>query len=474
MNVVQFLSVLSGRRRIALAVVATSVAAASGVTLLMPEEYTASATVMLDVRSPEQVMGGAFTGMLDPTYRATQLDLISSERVVGRVIESRGLARDDRLRGVWLKTGNGGGDFNSWLTEAVQRKIALQPARSSNVIGIGYSASTPTEAADMANAFVRAYIDTALEVRVEPIRRYESFFEESLRDLRVALETAQSRLSSYQNEHGLIATDEKQDVENMELVTKLTGQVAQMQALRSETEGRRQQARSNASQLNEVLTDPVVSSLNTELAREESRGQELRARFGDRHPQLVEQNARIAEMRSRLATATAQVSGSIAANSRVTETRLADASAALAAQRDRVLRLKVIREQAAILQRDVDSAQRAYDAMQQRAIQSRIEGQNTTAHISVLKQATPPMYPSSPKWLRNIAIGLAAGIALGLGSAWALEFIDRRLRTSDDVNELRLPLIVLLPAASARPPRVIPHMEQRLLAGLPPPHTRSA
>lgn len=468
MNAVQFLSMLSGRRHVVLGVFVASVAAAAGVTLMAPEEYTADAAVMLDVRSADQVVGGAFAGMLDPTYRATQLDLITSERVVGRVIEMRGLANDGRLRTAWLEAGDGAGDYGAWLTAVVQKKLSVQPSRGSNIIGIGYSAGSAAEAAEMANLFVQAYIDTTLELRLEPIRRYQSFFDEQVRDLRVALETAQSRLSDYQKDHGLLAADEKQDIENMELVAKLSGQLVQMQAVRSESEGRRQQARANISQLNEVLNDPVVSALNTELAREETRSQELKARLGDRHPQLIEQTARVNELRARLATATAQVSGSIAVNTRVSEARLADAAAALAAQRDRVLKLKAVREQAAILQRDVDIAQRAYDTMQQRAIQSRVEGQNTTTNISVVKQATPPMKPSSPRVVRNLAIGLLAGIGLGVVFGWLLEFLDRRLRSVEDVSELRLPLIVSLPAKPSRASLAAP-METRLLAGLPPP-----
>ena len=79
------------------------------------------------------------------------------------------------------------------------------------------------------------------------------------------------------------------------------------------------------------------------------------------------------------------------------------------------------------------------------------------------------MAPASPRVLRMLAIGLLGGIGLGVGLAWLLELLDRRLRTSDDVSELRLPLIASLPVAPTRLARSAPPMEQRLLAGLPPP-----
>jgi hypothetical protein len=69
----------------------------------------------------------------------------------------------------------------------------------------------------MANAFVQAYMDTALALRVNPARQYSGFFDQQVKDARDALEKAQAKVSAFQKAKGIIATDERLDVENARL-----------------------------------------------------------------------------------------------------------------------------------------------------------------------------------------------------------------------------------------------------------------
>lgn len=54
--------------------------------------------------------------------------------------------------------------------------------------------------------------------------------------------------------------------------------------------------------------------------------------------------------------------------------------------------------------------------------------------ISSIAQAGVPSTPFSPRPKRNLLIGLAVGVVLGLGSAFVRESLDRRLRDSDEVE----------------------------------------
>ena len=54
--------------------------------------------------------------------------------------------------------------------------------------------------------------------------------------------------------------------------------------------------------------------------------------------------------------------------------------------------------------------------------------------LSVLEPPGIPSAPYSPKPVKNALIGLALGLALGVGGAFVREALDRRLRDSDDVE----------------------------------------
>ena len=67
------------------------------------------------------------------------------------------------------------------------------------------------------------------------------------------------------------------------------------------------------------------------------------------------------------------------------------------AQKKQLLSLRSDRDQIAVYQRDVDAAQRAYDAVTQRLSQLNLEGQNNQANTRLLSPAVEPLEPSRPK-----------------------------------------------------------------------------
>ena len=118
----QVLAVLAARWPWALAVLVLCVCATTVVSMTMLKRYTAWAQVMLDARSPEQVAGGAPNSSLPGGYMATQIDLITSERVGRAMIAALDLGANSKLREEWQKAGDGKGDFDAWLSGAsVQR-----------------------------------------------------------------------------------------------------------------------------------------------------------------------------------------------------------------------------------------------------------------------------------------------------------------------------------------------------------------
>ena len=110
---------------------------------------SASATVVLDTRTPDPVVGVVLGH--NPAYVATQQDIISSERVARIVITSLRLDGVDQLRTQWLETTDGSGDYLSWLSTAIRTGLRVTPSKESNLIEVSYEAQDPNFAAAMAN-----------------------------------------------------------------------------------------------------------------------------------------------------------------------------------------------------------------------------------------------------------------------------------------------------------------------------------
>lgn len=469
----QVLVVLKARWRSALATFLLVVAGAGVANLLLEEQYTATASILLDVKSPDPIAGIILPGMNGPAYMTTQVNVIQSERVALRALDMMNPEAKEEARVVWQEETEGVGSFESWLAEGITRRLSVQPlGRESNVVMVNYTSPKPQFSTDMANAFVKAYIETSVDLRAEPAKQYNAFFDERAKVLRAELEKAQGRLSAYQQSKGLIATDERLDVENTRLI-ELSTQLVTLQALSDESANRSAQAGANAERMQEVLNNPLVVGLSADQARLEARLDEVSERLGDRHPQVQELKANLAQVKRKIASATSRISSSLSVNNTVNQSRLAQLRKSVEDQRDKILKLKSQRDEASVLLRDVENAQKAYDTMLQRMTQSNIESHTEQTNVSVLKSATLPVRPSSPRVKLNLAIGIVLGALLALGIALLREAIDKRLRTEEDILEqLRLPLVGVLPTrragrlADLRSRRLIP---SRVLAALPQP-----
>lgn len=442
----QLLIILRARWKLILSVFMGVVVAVLILNLLLPKKYTATAAVLVDVKSPDPIAGMVLPGLMTPGYIATQLDVIQSERVARGVVRDLRLAEQATLREQWQEQTNGNGSFEAWLAQLLLLGLEIRPSRESSVINISYSAADPNFAAALANSFVRNYIATTLELRVEPARQFSGLFEEQAKAARTKLEEAQARLSDYQRQKGLLATDERMDVENARLA-ELSSQLVALQAISAESASRKAQASAN---IQEVLNNPVIASLKADLSRQEARLKELSARFGTAHPVVIELQANINELRVRIDGETARVTNSVGINNTVNQSREAQIRRALEEQRQRVLILKEQRSEAALLLRDVETAQRNFEVISNRLNQTSLESQSTQTNVSVVKEASAPSTPSSPRILLNMILAIMVGGMLSVASALLLELRDRKLRTEADVIDgLGLPMLGTLPSYQA-------------------------
>ena len=409
--------------------------------------------------------------MAMPAFMATQVDILSSDRVALRVIKDLKLLDNPQLRQQWMDTTKGQGSIEQWLVDTFQRQLDVKPSRESNVITINYRAQDPRFAAGMANAFAQAYIATTLELRSDPVQNFRKLFDGQAREARDALERAQAKVSAFQQAKGIIATDERFDVENARL-NELSSQLTQMQAISADSSNRQVQAQGTQSdRLQEVLGNALVTGMKSDLARAEARLQELYSKYGDSHPQVIEAKANINELRTRLESEIGRVTGGVTVTNTINKGRETQIQRELAAQRTRVLQMKAVRDEGLVLQREVESAQRSYDAMMARLSQTALESQNTQSFANVLSVAQAPTTASSPKVTMNIGLSVALGLLLALMSALTFELVDRRVRQPEDlVALLGLPVIGMLPKPGAKkykPGRPVMALSAQNLIALP-------
>ena len=434
MSLYQIFSILRARRFLAGTIFLAIVGVALVWIVLRPKNYTAVAPVLVDMRSDPVPGGGGLQGMMSPSFMATQIDIVRSERVAQRAVQALHLEQQPDELSKWRDATGGKVPAVPWIANELQKKLDVKPARESHIINITWTGHSRGEAAKVANAFAQAYLDVSLELKTDPARGYAAWFEDQVGTARQKLEVAQNRLTDFQQKAGIVSTDERTDYETAHL-NELSAQLTAAQGHAAPSAGE--------------ATSPIVTNLRMDVAKLESKIRQSGASLGERHPEMQRMQAELASLRSMLTSETSRA-GSSAESSR--QSRLAhekELRDAVEAQKAKVLALSKQRGQLNLLQRDVDAAQKAYDAVTASASQVRLQSMSNQTNVMPLAAAVEPIDATGLTGKVMLLIAIVAGALLALAGALLAELLNRRVRTVDDLTLVtRLPVLASVPPAA--------------------------
>jgi succinoglycan biosynthesis transport protein ExoP len=436
MNMTQFLSILRARWVLIAAIFVGVVALVMIGTSSMAKRYKATTQVLVDVRASDVTTGQAANPGFVQGYIATQVDIVTSQRVAVRVVEMLKLVPEGSdaaaVEAAKLK-----------VAEGIQKGLSVKPARDSSVIDVVYTDTDPERAAKVVNAVAQAYIETSIRVKTDPAAKSREFFDSQSRELRVELEDAQRKLGAFQRSKGITSADERLDVETARL-NELSSQVTSLQAQSIDSRRRGESARqgtASGGSVTEVMQSPLIQTLKTDQARLDARLRERSAVLGSEHPEIVRLKQELESVRARIESESASVTDSLTRSHQVNAGRLGELEASLAAQRAKVLALRQTRSELALYERDVENAQKAYDAVQARLSQTTLESRVGNSNVSVISPAEVPVRPSGPAPELLLAVSVVFGALLGTAVAVALEAMNRKVRGTHDLVAVEVPVL---------------------------------
>jgi len=440
MTIQQFLAVLRGRWWLLGLCFTILVGAAIAWSLIRPKMYTATANLMVDVKLTDPVGGQRLPSELIPAFVATQLDLLTSERVAVKVVDRLGLLDRPVIGPVEEETEEEKlrprREPRFQAAEGLLKRLKASPSSDSNMIELSIEDRDPQWAAKIANEFAASYMETSVEIQTGPQRDKTVFFGSQAEIARAELEEAQAVLTKFQQEMGITSADEASDVENARL-QDIARELTTVQSLRADTAARSGAVRGgNAEMLPEVLQNPLIQNLKQNLTALEQRVAQRGASLGPNHPEMQRMRKEAASLRGRLGQEIRNVAGGVTRLDQINSQREAQLRVAYEKQRQRVLDIKGARDRMAVLQRDVESSQRAFEELRQKQSDARIESNVTQGSVILIEEASAPVLPSSPNLKRNALIAAVLSTLLGLGSIFLFEFLQGRIRVVDDLERV--------------------------------------
>jgi chain length determinant protein EpsF len=487
MDLNQFILALRARRTAFFLVLGATIVAALAIALALPKKYVASTTILLDARDEQQMAPAArATARERAGYLQTQIDLIQSTKVAKRVSHDVKYTQLPGVRDQYERDTGGLGTIEDWAAATLLKNVKADSS-GSNIITLQYTDSDPKLAADVANGFAKAYVDTSLELRTEPTREAAAWFEDQLKTLRTNVTQAQQKLTAYQKEKGITSTEERTDVEAIRLNELSTQLLAARNATYDATSrykhateflggnastGASKDVAAMADSLPEVSASPAVQAVKAALVAAEGRLETATADLGPNHPAYQRAVAEVQGLRAQLASEMKKVVAGLNNSAVQARKREEELKNAYQAQQERLLNMRDSRVDLAIMVRDVDNAQRTYDTALTRWLTNKIESRANLTNIAVLTNAVEPLEPKSPKVPLIGGLSIVVGLLLAGVVVFLLETLDRRVRSRADLeSRLAVPSLGrlsrwqplggrLLPApvfSGARSGRALPH-----------------
>jgi capsular exopolysaccharide synthesis family protein len=192
--------------------------------------------------------------------------------------------------------------------------------------------------------------------------------------------------------------------------------------------------------------------LRSQIAKQESDIANLKQRYREKHPKYIQAHSQLAEWQNAFRKAVLEVPQTIRStfeNARVAETALEQA---LKEQETAALELSKQSIRYNVLLRDVETDRAMYQSVLSRIKETDITKEMKPSNVRVIQVAALPEKPVKPQKVRVAALGVMAGLGLGVLLVFFLNSLDQSLKTVDQAEDyLQLPVLSTIPKFSGLP-----------------------
>lgn len=451
LNFSRLLLVLRARRNTVLLALFCTVCTTLALTLCLPKTYKATSTIVLNYKGVDPVSGFTLSAQLMPRYMATQIDILTNVAVALDVVDALALSNQARFQKQFRKSNGQLENIRLLIAEALLKKLTVVPARESSVLDINYSDADPVFAANVANAFAVAYQRANVKLKIDPIQKTAGYFQEQVRYSLGRLEKAQDEFSAFQKQNNILTTERGADIDSIrynELSTQLVALQGQLNAAASQA---RQMRTTSLADAPDVIANPLIQSLKTELTRAEIKLEQTAQRFEKAHPLYKANQFEVDRLRQELARQETTIGKGVRSSESMLAQRVQRLQDEMGDLKARILERNRARDALSILARQVENAQRNYTVTSERSAQADLESQSSQSDTSILNVAKAPIKPSSPNLAINLGSAVLLGLALGCAFAILAEKRDYRIRSIFDLETLaNVPLLAVIDPAGGR------------------------
>jgi len=432
--------------------------------------YEGTVQIIIERAEPDDLTGGNRYPTKAPEFAATQHQLIRSHAVARRVVglltepvvaaELRGsggigklfaLAREiaDYVKSmvgshedlvaeedtpiVWTEADR--------LAAQIIENVRVRPVEGGNIVAISYDSPNPEFSAKVANAYVKAYLEETLDMRLDATRRNLGWMTQKAEAERLKLQASEKRIQEFMVANKLVTIEDR--------VTMLPEQFAVLGRDLVEAETRSKEQKLLYEKVRAVANDPdaadsVLSTaesatldvLRSQIFRAEQNNMELASKYGSKHPLMLKAITDLNALKEKHRAEIARITEKIRNQYELARSNEVSIRAQINAAKAEALGMNEKYIQYSALKRELDTNRQLYSALLSKIKDQSITGESRPVNVWVVSTAKTPLSPARPMYMLNFGLGIILGCCFGIAGAFIAERLDNRIKSPDGLDDI--------------------------------------
>ena len=340
--------------------------------------------------------------------------------------------------------------------EILSRNRSIMPRRQSRIIDIHYTHPSPEIAAKTANLFAEEFVNYNLKLSIKNLMKAVDDLKERADQQRKKVEESEMQLANYRESHNQVTIDPKDDIDREELTALriiVTNDKKSLDEAEAQWEIVQQYKQENRNlwDISSIAAIPQVQTLLNDRSTNKIQVATLAERYRDKHPRMILAREALKQTETELAAALESAVQKMHSAYLQAEDNYARSNKKLIQKQKDIINLSKVRVHYNSMLRELEVNQTLYQYLVQRMQQHTTQVNIANSNVRVVDSATAALYPSSPRLAFNLLAGAFAGLILGFGLVFLLDFLDDRIKTAIDIEGfLGISLIGLIPKISKK------------------------
>jgi capsular exopolysaccharide synthesis family protein len=336
--------------------------------------------------------------------------------------------------------------------DMLQGMISVSQVKKTRLIDIRADHTDPAVAAKVVNATADAFALWNLEVKTKTNSVAGTYLQKRIAELQAQIRNGEEQLVNYAQSHEILSLDANQNT----VVERLSG--LNRQLLEAENDRNLAEASYRASivpgaaEASVEISDKQIAEFKSRLAELRQKRSQLLVTDTEESPEVKDVNQQIAQMEKQLEETRRSARSLLATNLETNYRRALEREKSLRQAFNKQRSETVTQNQAAInyniLKQEIETNKGLLEGLLQRSKENDVTMAGTPNNIHVVDYASTPKGPVGPRRTQAVFLALVVSLALGIGLALFLEYLDDTVKTPSDVERgLRLPSLAVIPIA---------------------------